>query len=241
MFLSFYRYTEFFYTDECYKKSNELIASNLYKLERIKLRGRKLLNRCFNGTHSYMSRLIERLSTEFSINKEYLLLSTPEEICTKNIIHNEELLKERIENYCISSSEKLNLVTGEKCRQLQNIFCKKSDELKIFGTVANPGSVDGIARVIIANFNNYDKLDEILSTMKEGEILITETTSPDIVLACSKASGIVTNQGGLGSHAAVISRELGIPCIVGTGNATNVIKSGDRVRLDSSTNSVEIL
>ena len=76
--------------------------------------------------------------------------------------------------------------------------------------------------------------------MKEGEILVSETTSPDLIPACNKAKGIITNQGGMVSHAAIISREMNIPCIVGTKNATQVIKTGDFVELDAERGIVTI-
>lgn len=64
---------------------------------------------------------------------------------------------------------------------------------------------------------------------KEGQILVTEMTDPDWEPIMKKASAIVTNSGGRTSHAAIVSRELGVPCIVGTGNATSVLKSGQKV------------
>lgn len=69
--------------------------------------------------------------------------------------------------------------------------------------------------------------------MPEGAVLVTETTSPDLMLACRKASAIVTNQGGIGSHAAIVSREFRIPCIVGTKFATRVVSTGDEVLVDA--------
>ncbi|VVB81309.1 putative phosphoenolpyruvate synthase [uncultured archaeon] len=64
---------------------------------------------------------------------------------------------------------------------------------------------------------------------KPGEILITEMTDPDWVPIMRIASAIVTNRGGRTSHAAIVSRELGLPCIVGTNNATHAVKNGQRV------------
>lgn len=68
-----------------------------------------------------------------------------------------------------------------------------------------------------------------ISKFKKGEILITDMTDPDWVPAMKLASAIVTDSGGRTAHAAIVSRELGIPCIVGTGNATKAIKSGKEI------------
>ncbi len=73
-----------------------------------------------------------------------------------------------------------------------------------------------------------------LSTFKKGEVLVTEITDPDWEPIMKIASAIVTDAGGRTSHAAIVSRELGIPAIVGTGNATQVLKTGDEVTASCS-------
>lgn len=71
-----------------------------------------------------------------------------------------------------------------------------------------------------------------IKNMQKGEILVTDMTTPDFVPAMKKAAAIVTNTGGMTSHAAIVSRELGIPCVVGTGNATSILKDGMEVTVD---------
>ncbi|MEK7153227.1 MAG: PEP-utilizing enzyme, partial [Patescibacteria group bacterium] len=75
----------------------------------------------------------------------------------------------------------------------------------------------------------------------QGEILVAETTSPEIMPACRKAAAILTNEGGLLSHAAIISREMGIPCIVGLGIADRVLKDGDLVEVDADRGIVKLV
>ena len=70
--------------------------------------------------------------------------------------------------------------------------------------------------------------------IKSGDVLVSEMTSPDFVPAMKKASAIVTDKGGQTSHAAIVSRELGIPCVVGTSNATKKLKDGNVVTVDGS-------
>lgn len=70
--------------------------------------------------------------------------------------------------------------------------------------------------------------------MKLGDILVSIATDPDIVPAMKKAAAIVTEQGGVTSHAAIVSRELNIPCVIGTKIATRVLKDGDRVEVDAN-------
>ncbi|MBM3207912.1 MAG: phosphoenolpyruvate synthase [Chlamydiae bacterium] len=80
---------------------------------------------------------------------------------------------------------------------------------------------------IIENINE-------MHLFKKGEVLVTEMTNPDWVPIMRIASAIVTNRGGRTSHAAIVSRELGLPCIVGTGDATKVIKTGQNITIDCS-------
>ena len=73
-----------------------------------------------------------------------------------------------------------------------------------------------------------------ISSFKKGEVLVTEITDPDWEPIMKIASAIVTDKGGRTSHAAIVSRELGIPCIVGADNATKVLKNGKDVTVDAS-------
>jgi len=76
------------------------------------------------------------------------------------------------------------------------------------------------------------KLSE-LSKAEKGDILVAKMTTPDYIVAIRKAAAIVTDEGGMTSHAATVSRELNIPCIVGTGNATQMLLDGDLVEVDA--------
>ena len=104
---------------------------------------------------------------------------------------------------------------------------------EIKGTVAYPGLVTGRVQVITngQEINNF----------KSGRILVALMTSPDYVMAMKKAKAIVTDDGGLTCHAAIVARELKKPCIVGTRNATRLLKDGDRVEVDATRGTVKIL
>jgi len=80
-----------------------------------------------------------------------------------------------------------------------------------------------------------------VSTFKQGEVLVAPMTSPEYIFAMRKASAILTDTGGLTSHAAIISRELGIPCIVGTRVATKVLKDGDLVEVNAEAGIIKLL
>ncbi len=97
---------------------------------------------------------------------------------------------------------------------------------QLIGKSASPGLVRGRVRVIRATHE--------MAAFVDGEILVTNQTTPEFVPIMRKAAAIVTEQGGITSHAAVISRELGIPCVIGTTIATRVLKDGDLVEVDAT-------
>ncbi|MDR2624566.1 MAG: phosphoenolpyruvate synthase [Methanobrevibacter sp.] len=97
-------------------------------------------------------------------------------------------------------------------------------EVLIKGLGASPGLGSGEVKII----TKIQELDKV----KEGDILVTTMTTPDMVPAMKRADGIVTDEGGITSHAAIISRELGISCVVGTGEATSTLKENDIVTVD---------
>ena len=91
----------------------------------------------------------------------------------------------------------------------------------------------GVARQVAS----LDEFDQV----KEGEILVCQMTNPAWVVLFTKIAGLVTDAGGVAAHPAVVSREFGIPAVVGTSVATERIKSGDRVRVNGSSGVVEVL
>jgi pyruvate,water dikinase len=101
------------------------------------------------------------------------------------------------------------------------------------GIAGSPGVVEGIARVVLTE----DQFDDV----RAGDILVCQMTNPAWVVLFTKIVGLVTDAGGTVSHPAVLSREFGIPAVIGTSVATQQIKSGDRVRVDGSQGVVEIL
>lgn len=94
------------------------------------------------------------------------------------------------------------------------------------GLPASPGIGAGVAKVVMTT-------SEASKLMENGNILVTELTNPDWVPYMKIASSIITNSGGLTCHAAIVSREMGIPCIVGTRNATEVMKTGQEYTVDA--------
>jgi phosphohistidine swiveling domain-containing protein len=101
------------------------------------------------------------------------------------------------------------------------------------GTPASKGEVEGVVKIVL-QASEFGKI-------QPGDILVTEMTRPDFVPIMKKSAAILTDEGGLTCHAAILSRELHIPCIVGTKRGTKVLKDGDRVRVDATKGKVTIL
>lgn len=134
--------------------------------------------------------------------------------------------KEKVGVYSDSGGKEI-VVAREKVDYFlkQLIPEQKQSHFPLKGRAASPGKVIGIVRIVIR--------PEQISKVNEGDILVCPETSPDFIVGMKRAVGVITNQGGITSHAAIISRELGIPCIVGVEHATDILKDGQTIELDA--------
>lgn len=98
------------------------------------------------------------------------------------------------------------------------------------GISASPGIGTGVVKIL--------KSPKEIDKIKSGDVLVAPMTSPDYVPAMKKAAAIITNEGGMTSHAAIVSREMGIPCIVGTKTGTTTLKEGDVVTVNGTTGEI---
>ncbi|MEK6928934.1 MAG: phosphoenolpyruvate synthase [Nanoarchaeota archaeon] len=102
-----------------------------------------------------------------------------------------------------------------------------SGKIILSGLGASPGVASGTVKII----HNLTELGKI----QAGDVLVTEMTNPDMVVSMQRASAIITDEGGLTSHASIVSREMGIPAVVGTLNATSTLQDGHVVTVDGNT------
>ncbi|TFF95889.1 MAG: phosphoenolpyruvate synthase [Promethearchaeota archaeon] len=101
-----------------------------------------------------------------------------------------------------------------------------SGEILFKGLAASPGVGGGTVKII--------KDASELSKIEEGEVLVTTMTTPDMVPGMKRSAAIITDEGGMTSHAAIVSRELGVPCVVGSSVATETLSDGDKVTVDGA-------
>lgn len=177
--------------------------------------------------------LFEEIASRLKIKYSELVYMTYEEILeslsrNKLIVAINKIHK-RFDNYAV--------VLKDGSVKLLNAKIRKShvaESLTIIkGSVGSHGKVVGKVRII----RNSSEINKI----KNGEILVTYMTTPDFIIGINKAVAIVTNDGGITCHAAIIARELNIPCIIGTKIATRVLKDGDLVEVNADSGIVKII
>ena len=193
--------------------------------------------------------ILTEISRRFNISETDLVMLSLDEI--EKVVAGELLVDNKLDRLVnlrrkgfamVWLNKKCETYFGEDAVELQNIVSVKllssenddnNGEKLIKGDIANKGKVTGRAKVVLS-YNDVSKVEE-------GDILVASMTTPDYVAAMEKAIGFVTDEGGITCHAAIISREFSIPCIVGTVNGTKVIKDGDMIELDAYNGIVKIL
>lgn len=108
---------------------------------------------------------------------------------------------------------------------------QRGEDILLKGLGASPGIASGPVRIV----TKLDQLDKV----GEGDIIITEMTTPDMVPAMKRAAGIITDEGGMTSHAAIVSRELGVPAVVGSGGATTQLTDGQVITIDGDKGTIQ--
>jgi len=131
-------------------------------------------------------------------------------------------------NIFIVQTRPITTIAGRGDKEGKGIV---TDQIPIVtGQPASPGI--GVGKVkIIKNLKDLDKI-------KTGDILVTTMTDPDMVVAMQKCTAIVTDEGGMTAHASIVSREMGIPCIVGTNNASSILIDNEIITVDGFTGKV---
>lgn len=191
----------------------------------------------------YITPLYKEIANRLELDYEEVLVLTPEEI-KEVLLGKEEILgkelKKRIDYLAlvilggeieiVSEKEEIELL-GELLPSRRGTKAQKTKELE--GNPAYEGKAEGEVK-IIESIEDSDKF-------KEGNVLVSSMTTPEMTSLVKKASAIVTDEGGLTCHAAVVSRELEVPCIIGTKNATEVLNNGDKVKVDAKKGKVEVI
>lgn len=140
----------------------------------------------------------------------------------------EDLNQRRNDFTIILQAKDIKILGGKQAKELAETF-KGTEKIltnELHGTTACVGQVKGIVKLV---FTSVD-----ISKVAEGDVLVSPMTKPEFVVAMKKAAAFVTDEGGITCHAAIVSRELNKPCIIGTKIATKVFKDGDVVEVDAN-------
>lgn len=180
----------------------------------------------------YIQALFKHIADKFDRTLSEIVALSPEEIydmLERNELPTASELQMRMQSYVLVSREgAISLVHTKQGEQiaLKELGEKKEDDTgQLKGNPACKGVAKGRARIILKK--------EDIPTCKKGEILVTSMTTPEFVPAMKKAAAIVTDEGGLLCHAAIVAREMQKPCIIGTLKATEVFENGDMLEVDA--------
>ncbi len=168
---------------------------------------------------------------------KYIWPSEIEDVVLRDKISVDELNERKKFSVLYMKNGKVRILIGDKARKFlakQNFEKIKVVSIKeIKGMCACPGRVRGVVRVV--------NVPEDMEKMKKGDIMFSHTTFPALVPAMKKAAAIVTEDGGITCHAAIVSREMKTPCVVGVKSLLQVFKDGDRVEVDAADGEIKKL
>jgi phosphohistidine swiveling domain-containing protein len=182
-------------------------------------------------TFHQASSLIEAVAVKLGLNRKdtlYLSFDEMEAMLSRKLSPDSIDLRER----------KMGMAYIMKNRQVQTFFGEAAKRMAmpdeeeasktspvVRGTAANLGKARGVVRVV----HDISELHKV----RQGDILVASMTIPEFAPAMEKAAAFVTDEGGITCHAAIISREMGVPCLIGTRNGTKILRDGERVEVDA--------
>jgi phosphohistidine swiveling domain-containing protein len=183
--------------------------------------------------------LYQEVARRFSISYDDLMFYTTPEIIAllggSKKLSVAELNRRRGNAVILKKPNELKILSGKDRDKFIKavILIDKTEIQELRGTVACMGKVSGSVKII--------KLNKELDKIKAGDIMVAVTTHPEYVPKMQLAAAIVTDEGGLTCHAAIVAREMNKPCIVGTKTATQILKDGDLVEVDANKGIIKIL
>jgi len=191
----------------------------------------------------YDKHILNEVAKRFSCDQTVIRFATIKEIMTlfDGATLDKTELEKRAKAFLFAiENEKTFVLSGIEAQKklLEYVPPVDNSGVKEFkGNIAMKGKVKAKALV----FKWGDSMQDKLSSVSGEFILVAGQTRPQLMPLITKSSGIVTDEGGITSHAAIVSRELGIPCVIGTKIATQVIKDGDLIEVDANAGIVSIL
>ena len=188
----------------------------------------------FKRTEEFMVSMSQQIAVKTKYNPHLILCMNSRELeiyFKSGKILEEEILKKRDQQAIILVKRgKEQIFIGKEAEEIEKLIIKPTFSDTIKGSTAYPGKVRGKVRIIL----NPTKVKDF----QLGDILVTGMTRPEYLSLINQAAAIITDAGGILSHAAISARELKKPCVIGTKNATKVLKDGDVVEVDATKGTV---
>lgn len=213
-------YTRYGFLDED-KRRIETIRRLIF----LRTQRKDLMNEAFY----YMQGILSGVAKPANLEPRDLIYLIPDEILEickdpKNGQTYKQMINERKKGFVLIMYDRdIRLFAEEEILDTSKVY---TSQVQVNGIAIYPGEVNGLVRMIRGK-------EEAISS-KLGEIVVTPMTSLDHLAIFNRIAGIITDEGGITCHAAQISREYKIPCITGTGNATQVFKTGDNIYLNAN-------
>ena len=192
----------------------------------------------YRDLENHMAAIAEKIANDVSYAKEMILSTSREELQSyfkkKELPDSVELANRHRKSSLIFMNNKSDFIVGDEVDKLEKIFFSQADIEVIKGQAAYKGIVKGNVRIVLNPAHSAE-------TFPEGDILVTGMTRPEFLQIMKKSGGVITDAGGILSHAAIMARELKKPCVMDTKNATKILKDGDFVELDANKGEVRII
>lgn len=251
----FFKYTEklcedyakmnFEFTDKAFsqQEKNPVIKKNLSGVAKFKDTIRAVMNMVLFEPNGYSNQFFGILGKQFGISPVIFDNLTQQEILALfDGKKPEENIVSKRQDAFVESYNLDGFYEGKDAERILQEFKEEAVHSEVIhGQVASKGNASGNVKIIPVDYSDLNRVNAEIEKMQKGDILVAETTAPELIVACKKAGAIVTDMGGLMSHAAIVSREFGIPCIVGTKNASKILKDGDRIEVDANNGLVRII
>lgn len=233
----------YFYTESfCYDSVEEQLVGEsalelkVHKMQELKYSMRELINRFIWGKSSLFDQHVNAISGR--LEREVNSYNHTELIAllqgkTLSIPDRHPVVLGKFSAWRdVVGDEAINILS-----KLSPVIIPDATELK--GSIASKGV--HIGKVIVIPFDFHFDVDSQTKKMNRGDVLVAVSTGPEMMDACELAGAIVTEEGGVCSHASIVSREFGIPCIIGVVGATKVINDGDKIEVDADNGLVKVI
>ena len=245
-----YFYFDYSFWDGAFQKSkiDPVGKKNIELVEKYKNEVRAFLDPVFAG-EGLLAVTLKRTHEKTGVPPSDLEWYTHEELIElfdrKEPSFDELTARRKASVYYRDARKKLHVYYGREAEEFIKHFLQVSEtnSINLVGKVAHGQGrkVKGRVRILKRDYGDISVLERSMKEMKKGEILVSQSTDPQLMPAFRKAAAVITDVGGMLSHAAISARELDIPCIVETKNASKVLKTGDLVEVDADKGVVRIL